>query len=419
MNDNERTGNSGNALLDMRNYDKFSDRLDSKILDFNLKVLGVISAVMLRPLALCTQIIFRNHFGERYFNVTMLILATLLYFAAGFFANVAAEAGHLLLQTTDRWSGLGVWLADHYKPKVIDSVIAAIFYIRASANLNAIRNRQKQGVPWYSMSRGQSIFGSESQKREVLFSILIGGVLLLLSPAFGILFFASRCAAAYLFIKEQQSNYARYLDYMDAQILAGKLEPAMIGNRTIDETKGLYCPLPKRITGEHRARVAKISAGVIARSSAARAASEDQYSRVASSIPDAPYRPSEPGKSPATPTNGPRREPGEETSKAVFIAPRNTNFQQTSPQPTHPQKSKQVVPMKLHNASLGVMTEFVADGKNYRLSIQVLINNYVIKGAKVTLMKPDLGLVVHSGDKYDSVKLQEIVDHFAATRQQA
>ena len=49
----------------MRNYEKFSDNLDGKMLDFSLKSLGFISAVLLRPLALCSQQATRGFHQEK------------------------------------------------------------------------------------------------------------------------------------------------------------------------------------------------------------------------------------------------------------------------------------------------------------------------------------------------------------------
>lgn len=141
------------------------------------------------------------------------------------------------------WPELATWLADKTHPISIGTLLAIAFWWYGSKNLEQARKRQAEGIPWYSMSRGESVFGTESVMLNGLISFLIGSILFALAPPFGLFFLVSRLAGYFLFVQEQQSHYARYLDDMDAKILSGHLESALNGEETPRETQGLHCPL--------------------------------------------------------------------------------------------------------------------------------------------------------------------------------
>ncbi|MDR3459676.1 MAG: hypothetical protein P4N60_19780 [Verrucomicrobiae bacterium] len=251
------------------NYDKLSDNLDKKMLDFNLKILGFLASILIRPLAFCTEVMFRRNFGERYFSLVTVTYSFFLWCIPAGFINVGAGEG---MQWTFLyrygWPHVAQWLTHHTSPKAVMFAISTVFFYSATKNYSQIWMRQQKGIIWYSMSRGESIFGTESVMVKGFYSGLICVALFIVSPALGLFFFLSRVAGFYLWRKEQESIYNRYLDEQDARIMAGNIEPAMLGNKPTRETSGLYCPLPKRFTGEHRAHVAKVSGSVMARTTA-------------------------------------------------------------------------------------------------------------------------------------------------------
>jgi hypothetical protein len=268
----------------MRSYDRLSDTLDGKLLDMNLKVLGLLASILIRPLAACTEVMFRRNLGERYFNVTTTILSVFIWSAAELFSYFGRGIQLDFFQKIG-CGRLGAWLAVHSNPKIITVLIGLAFWWSASTNLDQSRKRQAKGIPWYSMSRGESVFGNESPFWNDFIPLVIGIVLFAYSPVSGLFFIASRAAGYFLFLKEQQSHYARYLDDMDAKILSSQLQAALKGEKDPGETQGLFCPLPARIKGEQRDEVVRVSASVLARSAARRAESVATGPSVVAEIP--------------------------------------------------------------------------------------------------------------------------------------
>jgi hypothetical protein len=257
--------------------EKLSDTLDKKMLDLNFKILAFLASILIRPLAFCTEAIFRRNFGERYFTLVTVTYSFFLWCIPALFLDADGGVQWTFLYRHG-WTHVAQWLTHQTSPKTVMFCISAVFFFSASKNYAQIRMRQAKGIAWYSMSRGESIFGTESLIVKGFYSGLICVVLCILSPALGLFFFLSRAAGFVLWQKEQESIYARYLDEQDARIMAGNLEPAMLGNKPTRETSGLYCPLPKRFTGEHRAHVAKVSGGVMARSTARNATEREPQS---------------------------------------------------------------------------------------------------------------------------------------------
>jgi outer membrane lipoprotein SlyB len=146
--------------------------------------------------------------------------------------------------------------------------MAGVFLVLASANIAAARRRQKNGVQWHSLSRGESLWGIESPAVDWVISIIAGTLLLKFALLTGILFFASRFASRHLARKEQESLYACYLDQIDAELEMNQGQAALLGGSPPEATGGVYGPLPGRFQGEHRAHVAKVIAGGLSGQSA-------------------------------------------------------------------------------------------------------------------------------------------------------
>ena len=276
----------------MKDYEKLSESLDKKMLDFNLKILTFLGSILIRPLALCTEAVFRRNLGERYFTLTTFVYSFFLWAFASMFVNL--EGGlHWDFLRNHGLNHLANWLSHQTNPGAVKWFVGVTFFSLSANNLSLIWKRHKDGIPWYSMSRGESVFGTENRMKKASYISLIGVGLFILTPPFGLLYFASCIASLYLFSKEQESKYANFLDEQDADILAGNLEPAMIGNKQPRETSGVYCPLPGRFKGERRAHVAKVSGEIMARSAARRGTGAVKRPEVASaatshSVPSLP-----------------------------------------------------------------------------------------------------------------------------------
>jgi hypothetical protein len=140
-------------------------------------------------------------------------------------------------------------------------MLGIIYFYVSAVRLGTILERRKNGEIWHSLSWGESVFGSENFRRDLIIAALIGILLTLLNVPIGLFFFASQFASYSLRRKHDAMLYRRYLDQMDAKIEHESLKPALEKGRPPKETSGLYCPLPKAFQGDHRARVARVIAG--------------------------------------------------------------------------------------------------------------------------------------------------------------
>lgn len=237
--------------------------LDRKIIDFNFQALGFIAAILFKPLATATDPLFRSNLGERYFTVTSFFLGQILWWIAAILGKLS---GYLV---PDLLFGVGAhrladWVAKHNYPASIGFVLWIYFCIRGGMVLGAALRRQRDGIPWHSMSRGTLLFGNI--QTEYFFFISVGMLLLFFAPMLGLFFVVSRLLSYYLAAKEQHALYARYLDAMDAKLQAEFLEKSLRDGEPPQTTDGIYTPLPKRFQGQHRSNVAKtIVSGMPAR----------------------------------------------------------------------------------------------------------------------------------------------------------
>jgi hypothetical protein len=237
------------------NYDNLADTLDKKMFDFNLKMLGVLGPLLIKPLAMCTEPLFRKNFGERYFTAGIYTVSIVLWCVAQKFAGFNPTGEPTMAQK---------WLGDSavsISPENIGRVFLVAYVILGMWNLSRARRRRGRGQVWYSMGRGESLFGRQDKTRDLLFAGLVIVFLALTAPALALLFFASQAASQYLAGKQQASFYNRYLDAMDAKIESEFLQQALDKGEPPSDTDGLHCPLPKVFKGEHRTRVARVVAG--------------------------------------------------------------------------------------------------------------------------------------------------------------
>ena len=242
------------------NYDKLTDTLDKKMLDFNLKLLGILGSLLIKPLAMCTEPFFRKNFGERYFTVELYGISTGLWLVAQMLNNITGGMEATPLQSwliSHSWQGL----ANDLSPKNISLVMAAAYGAIGMYGLIKTRSRQGTGENWHSMSRGESIVGLEGVGWNVFFAVFIVVLLGLVAWPLSFLFLVSQGASYYLAAKQQASFYNRYLDAMDAKIEAENLQRALDKGEPPSENDGLNCPLPKVFKGKHRTRVARVVAG--------------------------------------------------------------------------------------------------------------------------------------------------------------
>jgi hypothetical protein len=244
-------------------YDKLSDSIDSKLLNFNLKVFALAGALLLRPMAIATDPFFRKNLGCRYFTPMTAFMAGGLWFVASRLDQLFDRLPSIAYESGN--PHLAQWLVAHNCSSWAGTVMLALYSFLAMLNLGAAVTRERKGISWHSMSRGESILGGEHPILSFILGFLLFSVLSAVSPFVGLFFGVSRVMSYQLARKQQQSIYARYLDAMDAKIEQEHLECALRDAPSPKKTTGLYCPLPERIKGEHRANVARIVASSLMR----------------------------------------------------------------------------------------------------------------------------------------------------------
>ena len=253
-------GSTGSRPTD---YDKLTDKLGGKMLDFNLKMVGLIATLLVKPLALATDVFFRKDFGERYLAQNSAALALILWGLAPKLALLWGQGLNPLLQLIYD-AGLhkiAYWFYRHDCTNAFGFLIGCAYGFMAVRNITQTRRRSASGQIWYSMSRGGSVFGVENQSRDLLLAFGAIVILGLFAPSLGLLFFISRIVSYQVEASQQAAFYNRYLDAMDAKVQAEYLQRALDKGEPPDDTDGLYCPLPKAFKGEYRQRVARVVAG--------------------------------------------------------------------------------------------------------------------------------------------------------------
>lgn len=242
------------------NYKKLTDTLDKKLLDFNLKFLGVFLGILVKPLAMCTEPFFRKNFGQRYFTENTLCLSGFIWAFALFFERNFGGGEDSPAQRFLHRDNLNL-LAGWSSPQHVGLAVLIAYCVLAFKQIAISKRRQKAGEIWYSLGRGESLFGREDRFRDVLFAAFAVVVLWFLFPVLSVIFAASQATSYYLEAHQQASLYNRYLDAMDAKIEAEFLQRALDKGEPPVSTEGLYCPLPKSFQGQYRSRVARVVAG--------------------------------------------------------------------------------------------------------------------------------------------------------------
>jgi len=199
--------------------------------------------------ATATDPFFRKNMGERYFTPIRVVISTAGWFAlfqgASFFRFILSDK-----QSVSFWLGYCV------------EFFILLAYIGASLrSLNDIKRRRASGELWHSKSRGESIFGTENTKRDLIIEGAIFLVLMFVSIPHALFFLLSRLMSYAADAMAQAAIYNRYLDIQDATIEAEFMERVLRGGLPPRKTAGLYGPLSRSITGERRANIARIVTG--------------------------------------------------------------------------------------------------------------------------------------------------------------
>ncbi len=244
-------------------YSKLSDTIDGKILDFNLKILALFASLLIKPLALATEPFFRKNFGERYFTGMGCFISIALWNLVQNESNAAhsfsgSPLEQLLLNA--HLESTAHWFQAHNIPGRVAYLVSFAYGFLAWQNYARIKIRHQKGQHWYTMSRGESIFGSENKTRDIIIAFVALDVLGSVCPALGLFFFLSQCASYYLAAKAESSFYSRYLDIQDAKLENEFMQRCLDRGEPPTNFEGLYYSLPKSIQGENRTRVARVVA---------------------------------------------------------------------------------------------------------------------------------------------------------------
>ncbi|HLP76420.1 MAG TPA: hypothetical protein VK327_05815, partial [Candidatus Paceibacterota bacterium] len=118
--------------------------------------------------------------------------------------------------------------------------------------------RRQAGAYWHSKSRGESLFGEESIKRDLVIEGAAIAVLCLFSWMYAAFFCLSRVLGYIADAMARAAFHNKYLDIEDAKIEAKFMEVALRDGLAPGHTAGYYMPLSSGLKGKFRANVARV-----------------------------------------------------------------------------------------------------------------------------------------------------------------
>jgi hypothetical protein len=214
--------------------------------------------------ATATDPFFRKHMGERYFTPFRAFIGfcgwlVMLFLAVPFYQAMASLAWEFSIL---RWAAR--FALNHQGVAFYSSFLILLAYgVRSHIQLKDIRCRQTSGEIWHSRSKGESIFGEEDYRRDVIVDVVAFVVLLLVTPACALFYAISRILGYIADAMAWAALYSRYLDIQDARIEAKFMESVLRDGFPPSRMGGLFGPMPKQFKDEHRANVARVvAAGV-------------------------------------------------------------------------------------------------------------------------------------------------------------
>lgn len=235
--------------------EKFAEGLTKAVTQISsLVVMFVLCAA-----ATATDPFFRKNMGERYFTGFRCFIGALGWLAIDSIAIAYPISHQSKLSIFTMASGLSIFLA---------------YVVLSFLNFKSIRRRKRTGELWHSRSRGESLFGSENPKRDLVVEVVGTIALCFVSIFHGLFFLLSRVMAHLAEAAAQAALYNRYLDIIDGKIESQFMETALREGYPPSKTGGFYRPLPRVFTGQHRANVARILASGPAPSVPTRAESQ-------------------------------------------------------------------------------------------------------------------------------------------------
>jgi len=225
-----------------------------------MQLLEAAVAALFACAACATDPFYRNYMGERYFTpirallgffgwLFMLVITVPVYRS---FVSLVAPAWAVQFLLPCRWIALSFSL-----------LILVVYCVRSYNHRQEIERRQTSGEIWHSRSKGESIFGTEDLRRDLLVDLVVFVLLLPFTPLSAFFYAFSRCLGYAADAMAWAILYNRYLDIQDARIEAQFMEGVLRDGLPPRRMGGLFGPMPERFKGEHRGNIARVvAAGV-------------------------------------------------------------------------------------------------------------------------------------------------------------
>lgn len=199
-------------------------------------VLKMLVMMLIRPLVIVSEILFRSDMGERYCSVINMFLGGILVLIASspIFNNLL---NYSLLKIQTPWSIL------------ITGGAVAVYTLRCNRQYQAMVRRYQEGIRWHSYCCGSI--------RIYEFPAILGiAALLILAGIDGlaILLLISRTLSGYFRSLEAALFYNRVLDLIDQQIEMENLQNAATTRLNPKQTEGYNAVLPAYVSGKFKER---------------------------------------------------------------------------------------------------------------------------------------------------------------------
>lgn len=215
--------------------------------------------ILLRPLALLTQVFFRYRFGERYFTQGTLVGAFVLIFAANALSGMVpppypVARVYLLITQTNEFT-----LPFSFANSVAWMLVGWVFVLAAASweNWFRIRAMHRRGEKWHSRCAGiPRVPGMGNLIQYVVVGLAAICVDLTGASWFAILIAASLAATIVLDRAAARELYNKVLDVLDAEIESETLGAAVKQRLAPKDAHGLYARLPAYINSDTMDRIA-------------------------------------------------------------------------------------------------------------------------------------------------------------------
>lgn len=264
-----------------------ADRVSKMIVEVVVRLFYL----LMRPMALISEVFHRKNFGERYFGPTQFLGGAALILMA--FAVTYGMGSPQVVGTRNAFNGSieyqQVYAPQHTRAYVSCGIWMGVFMLSFAVHNVRVAQWVRQGKVWHSESNGEPMIAGGRWWVNAIAGVLLPYMLYRMRMEFvgGLLMFsilvswnAARAA--------RRAMYHKVLDVLDAEIEAKVLTEAVEDRKTGKSATGANVGLPVFIPPTVGARVLDLAAKTAAKVSSALSTEPVKYGSVVEPKPESP-----------------------------------------------------------------------------------------------------------------------------------